>query len=125
MIKLVFCLRRRGGLSREEFQRYWRERHAPLVRKHKDALGIRRYVQVHTDDGPLTDALRKSRGAAEPYDGVAELWYESIEAMQASGADPAARAAGRELYEDEKTFIDLENSSIFLGSEFEVIAGDG
>ena len=31
MIKLVFCLRRQPHLSREEFQRYWRECHAPLV----------------------------------------------------------------------------------------------
>jgi len=123
MIKLVFCLRRREGLSREEFQRYWREEHALLVRKHKDALGILRYVQVHTDYGRMTDALRKSRGAGEPYDGVAELWYESIEAMQTRGATADARAADRVLYEDEKTFIDLENSSMWMGSEFEVISG--
>src|SRR5690242_16791764 len=31
VIKLVFVLRRKPSLSREEFQRYWRERHAPLV----------------------------------------------------------------------------------------------
>jgi len=123
MIKLVFCLRRREELSCEEFQRYWRENHAPLVRKHKDVLGILRYVQVHTDYGPMTDALRKSRGGGEPYDGVAELWYESVDAMQARGGDSNARAAGRELYEDEKSFIDLENSSIWVGSEFEVISG--
>jgi hypothetical protein len=28
MIKLVFTLRRREGITREEFQRYWREQHA-------------------------------------------------------------------------------------------------
>src|SRR5919112_4185036 len=48
VVKLVFCLRRRGDLSREEFQRYWRETHAPLVRERSPVLGIRRYVQVHT-----------------------------------------------------------------------------
>ena len=32
MIKLVFTLRRSDRLSREEFQRYWREEHAPLVK---------------------------------------------------------------------------------------------
>ncbi len=123
MIKLVFCLRRREGLSREEFQRYWREDHARLVKQHKDALGILRYVQVHTDYGAMTDALRKSRRADEPFDGVAELWYESIEAMQASGGNPDARAAGKALYEDEKTFIDLERSSIWVGQEHEIISG--
>ena len=48
MIKLVFCLRRLPQLSREEFQRYWFERHAPLVRSHAAALKIRRYVNVPT-----------------------------------------------------------------------------
>jgi len=33
MVKLVFCLTRLPHLSREEFQRYWRERHGPLVRE--------------------------------------------------------------------------------------------
>src|SRR5881409_1469797 len=48
MVKLVFCLHRLPALSREEFQRYWRERHGPLVRESAKALGIRRHVQVHT-----------------------------------------------------------------------------
>ncbi|MFT5776135.1 EthD domain-containing protein, partial [Hyphomonas sp.] len=30
MIKLSFCLRRLPHLSREDFQTYWREQHAPL-----------------------------------------------------------------------------------------------
>jgi hypothetical protein len=44
MLKLVFTVRRREDLTREEFQSYWRERHAPLVRRHADTLRIRRYV---------------------------------------------------------------------------------
>ena len=48
MIKLVFCLRRLPTLSASEFQRYWHDNHAELVRRHADALGIRRYTQSHT-----------------------------------------------------------------------------
>ena len=63
MIKLVYCLRRLPELSREEFQRYWRENHGPLVRERADALGIRRYIQVHTLESPLNEAMRVSRGS--------------------------------------------------------------
>ena len=70
---LSFALRRLPQLSREEFQRTWRQDHAPLVEKHREALRIRRYVQLHTLDDPLNEALRASRGGPEPYDGVAEL----------------------------------------------------
>jgi hypothetical protein len=45
MIKLVFTLRRRDGMTREDFHRYWREEHAPLVQRHAEILHIRRYVQ--------------------------------------------------------------------------------
>jgi hypothetical protein len=42
MIKLVFYVRRRSGLSAEDFKRYWIENHAPLVKKHAPALGATR-----------------------------------------------------------------------------------
>src|SRR5881397_2777507 len=60
MIKLVFTLRRRDGMSREEFQRYWREQHAPLVARHARALRIRRYIQVHARETDLDAAISAS-----------------------------------------------------------------
>ncbi len=63
MIKLVFTLRRREDMTREEFQRYWREQHAPLVKRHADALHIRRYIQVHACDTNLDEAIAGPRGS--------------------------------------------------------------
>jgi len=123
MIKLVFCLRRKPGMSVEEFRRYWREDHAPLVKSHEEALGICRYVQVHTDHGPGIKALTNSRGAPEPFDGIAELWYDSPEALAARAKDPDARAAGKALFEDEQKFIDHATSPILIGTENVVIDG--
>ncbi len=117
MIKLVFCLRRLPHLSREEFQHHWHERHAPLVRAHAAALGIRRYVQTHTLDHPLNDALRASRGGPEPYDGVAELWWDDADALAAATTTDAGRAAGLALLEDERRFIDLARSPLFVAVE--------
>jgi uncharacterized protein (TIGR02118 family) len=121
MVKLVFCLRRLPNLSREEFQTYWRDRHAPLVREAAPALAIRRYVQVHTTPSPLNERFRAARAAPEEYDGVAELWFDSVEALVAAGGTPDGRAAGKRLLEDEKRFIDLTRSPIWLAHEHEVI----
>lgn len=120
MVKLVFCLHRRDGMTRAEFQRYWRERHAPLVARHAETLGIRRYVQTHTVDTPLNDALRGSRGGPEGYDGVAELWWDDLDALANTSAEAAAAAA--ELLEDERRFIDLGRSPLWLAHEHEVVA---
>jgi uncharacterized protein (TIGR02118 family) len=121
MLKLVFCLRRRPELSREEFQRYWRETHGPLVRRHAAALGIERYVQVHAGHDDLGAALRASRGAPEAYDGVAELWWRDRAAFEAALAKPEAQRAGAELLADEKRFIDLACSPLWLGEENVVV----
>ena len=117
MLKLVFPLRRLATLSREQFQKYWLETHGPLVRRHAQALRIRRYVQLHTVDDPLNAVLRESRGAEEPYDGVAELWWDSREDLERTLATPEAQQAARELLEDEKRFIDLARSTLWLATE--------
>ncbi len=123
MMKLVYCLRRLPHLSREEFQRYWRQTHGPLVRGHASTLRIRRYVQVHTLESPTNDALRRSRGTLEPYDGVAELWYESAEDLAAAAASPEGRRAGAELLEDERRFIDMERSALWMAQEHPIVEG--
>jgi uncharacterized protein (TIGR02118 family) len=122
MIKLVFMVRRREGISREDFQRYWREEHAELVQRHAGLLRIRRYVQTHARDTDLDDALAGSRGS-EPrqYDGVAELWWDSIDDLVQTATSEEGQTAQQALLEDERRFIDLANSPIWLGEEIAVI----
>lgn len=116
MIKLTFVLRRLPSLSRDEFQRYWFETHAPLVASVKDVLRIRRYVQLHSLPADVSATLREARQGPEGYDGVAQLWWESFE--DAARADrEAAAEAGRLLLEDERKFIDLPNSPLWWGEE--------
>jgi uncharacterized protein (TIGR02118 family) len=123
MIKIVFCLRRRSDLSREQFQAYWLTRHAPLVRSHADALGIRRYVQVHSIGDAISAAVAGPRHSPEPFDGVAELWLDSLDALMTSGTSEAGRAAAAELLEDERRFIDLERSPLLLAEEHVIVPG--
>ncbi len=124
MIKLVFCLRRRAELTRGEFQDYWRNQHAELVRERAAAIGAVRYVQVHTAYEQLNQALRAGRGGPEAYDGVAELWFESRATLEASFATDAARHAGAALLDDERTFIDLANSPIWLADEHVIVGNE-
>lgn len=123
MLKLTFCLRRLPSLSLPEFQDYWLNKHGPLVRSLQPALGMVRYVQLHRLPGDLADGMRRVRGAPEPYDGVAELWWENEEAYRAQRRHPEAREAGRLLLEDETKFIDLANSPLWLNHEHVIHAG--
>ena len=121
MLKLIFCLRRVPSLTREEFQRYWLETHGPLVRQHAAALRIRRYVQSHTVHEDLNAALRGGRGSDEPFDGVAELWWDSRAELEAATASPEGAAASLLLFEDERRFIDHARSPLFVSEEHPII----
>jgi uncharacterized protein (TIGR02118 family) len=124
MIKIVFCLRRLPELSPDEFYRYWLESHGPLVRQHADALRIRRYTQGHTFSDPRFDPAVDARGCrVPPYDGVAEVYWDSIEVLVEAAGTPEGLAAGKALLDDERRFIDLPNSSLFVAREHAITAG--
>ncbi len=116
MLKVVYCLRRQPHLGPAEFQAYWRTVHGPLVVERAAVLGICRYVQSHTLDDAAHAPLRTPRGTAEPYDGVAELWLATVgtSALQ-------AREAALALLEDERRFIDLARSCVFVTAEHELV----
>jgi uncharacterized protein (TIGR02118 family) len=123
MIKLVFNIRRRADIEPEEFFRYWKDEHGPLVRSVAADIGVVRYVQSHTIDTPINDLLQASRQTLPRYDGVAELWWESIDSFVAAQSSPEAQAAAATLLEDEGRFIDFESATIFLTEEHEIIPG--
>ena len=96
MLTLVFCLRRRPELSREEFQRYWREHHGPLMKSNMKALDARKYQQWHTCSGPEAEQLMRSRGGSGDYDGLAVVWWDDLAHFVAATGTDDGRAAGRE-----------------------------
>lgn len=57
-----------------------------------------------------------------PYDGAAELLWDSIEDLVEASSSREGREAGKELLEDERRFIDLPNSSLFYVREHEIVA---
>ncbi len=122
MTKLTFCLRKRADLTWDEFSNYWRDTHAQLVKARAELLGIHRYVQVRTlqQREMMARLQERNGGAPEAFDGIAELWFD-LEANRAR--TPEAAAAARELLEDERNFIDLPNSPMWYGEEWEVWPG--
>ena len=51
MIKSIALAHRKTGLTREEYNRYWKEQHAPLAAKL--IPGVRKYVQNHFVEIPV------------------------------------------------------------------------
>jgi uncharacterized protein (TIGR02118 family) len=78
MTKVVVALIKKEGIAWDDFRRHWLDVHGPIALR---MPGLRRYVQNH--------AL--AEGA--PFDGIAELWFDSPADMQAAFTSPAAQEA--------------------------------
>ena len=96
MIKLVALLKRKDGLTLEEFSRYWLEKHAPLALK--TLPGIKKYVQNHIVDLSSEEP---------PFDGVAEIWFEDIESYNLY-YNTWISEGGKVIREDEARFQDRD-----------------
>ena len=105
MIKLVYCITRHPDLSPEEFYRYWRDVHGPIGAA---IPGLRRLVQSQRLDVP---GVRRG-----DFDGIAELWFDNIEALlRARQSEEWRRSTA-----DEKNFIDQSRVAYFVTEEHDV-----
>jgi len=109
MIKLVYCITKKAGLTEEEFFRYWENIHGPIGAR---IPRLRKLVQSHRVTVP-GDRCRPD------YDGVAELWFDDLEALLAARQSPEWKASS----DDEGNFID-RNKVAYLVSEEHIILNE-
>ncbi|MBV8139100.1 MAG: EthD domain-containing protein [Deltaproteobacteria bacterium] len=114
MIKLMGMLRRKPGMSPQEFHSYWRNVHAPLVMEVQGfARHVRKYVQSHAVDAQLVPG-----DDGEPaFDGIAELWFDSLDDLHRAISDPCYLS---EIHPDELKFLDFPNCVIVLVEEVSI-----
>jgi uncharacterized protein (TIGR02118 family) len=114
MVKLTIFAVRKPGLTHAEFDAYWRDEHGPLVRSvHEFARHVRRYVQCHGVEGA------RGFGSDGGYDGVAELYFDDVEAIARAFAEPRYLEVIRP---DERKFVDIERCVSYVSEELEVFA---
>ena len=106
MIKLVYCITKKSGLSDEEFFRYWKSVHGPVGAR---IPGLRRLVQSYRVAVPGDEHQ-------PDYDGMAELWFDDVNALLAARQSPEWKAST----EDELNFIDHEKVAYFVSQEYEL-----
>jgi uncharacterized protein (TIGR02118 family) len=106
-------LKRKPGLTPEEFHRHWREVHGPLVASTKSGQHALRYEQNHR---PLSDY---GRPGTTDYDGVTEQWFVSLEDFYASVQAEDYRL----IDEDMRSFIDTSTLVWVMTEDAEVIFG--
>jgi uncharacterized protein (TIGR02118 family) len=109
MIKRISFIRRKDGMSEEEFFAYWTGPHADIVRQMPGVRGLR------------FGRVRSWTPEEARWDGVGELWFDSIEAaLKAFATEPFASM----LAEDRPKFI-REAQSCFVEEKTVIAPPDG
>jgi uncharacterized protein (TIGR02118 family) len=117
MIKLTCLVRRKPGMTPEEFHAYWREVHGPLVASTHSGSHVLRYEQHHR---PLDDYGPGDESDAAAYDGVTEQWFDSMEEYRAH----IAEADFATVWADLANFLDVERLAYVL-TEAPVVIREG
>ena len=104
-MKIISLINKKPGLTDEEFYRYWKEEHAPLVPK--VIPGLRKYIQNHPVRLP---------GVKYEVDGIVETWFDNLETCQRylnwRQSDEA-----KVLLDDEGKFMDISKSVRYIVEE--------
>lgn len=109
MIKVIALLKRKDGMTREEFSDYWFNKHAPFGNSIAPPAALSaKYVQNH--------ALTMKGGGEAPYDAVAELCFEDVAAMK-RWTDWYYSDAGKPLRDDELNFMDVSKRVVIVTDE--------
>ena len=92
-VKIIAFVKAKEGMTRQELRDRWVRRHAPLTLKFPHLKGYR--INIPIDEYQDLEEL--------PFDGTAELWFDSLEDMKADYAAEEAKKA----VADAKSFTDV------------------
>jgi uncharacterized protein (TIGR02118 family) len=107
MVKVVYCITRKPGLTRDAFIRYWAEVHGPMGAR---IPGLRKLVQSYTVPAP--DEARPA-----DFDGVAELWFDDLTALARARQSPEWSVSSA----DETQFTDPTRCAYFVTEERQIL----
>ena len=86
-MRVHIWLRRKAGMSPEEFRDYWLTKHAPIAGEGYE----------HLTGYVVNLVMRVPEGQVAPYDGVAELTWDSRDDFKADMASDVAKRSTEDL----------------------------
>ena len=116
MIKFIQCIRRKPGLSKQDFREHWGA-YGEQVKALAEASGAMRSVLSLALAVEQNLEIMQARGTKAPYDGMVELWWERGNDVVAFLDSGAGDKVLDDLRRAQEAFMDLPNCTFFFASE--------
>ena len=120
MIKMLYFLKRKPDLTREEFRELYEGRHARLGEKH--VPNAVRYVRRYLEPAP---ELFTGTMFEPEHDVITELWFDDRAAYEQAMANLARPEVIAEIVADEETIFDRSKHRVFMVEECDSPVGSG
>lgn len=111
-LKVIAMLRKREGISREDFIRYYDENHAPLI------LSLLPGIVEYRRNFTVFDNAYVNEGAAPfDFDVLTEIRFRDRAAYDAAMTVAADPAVAQRIADDEENFLDRSGTRMFVVEE--------
>ncbi|MDP3857102.1 MAG: EthD domain-containing protein [Stagnimonas sp.] len=117
MIKVIYCMRRKAGLSHGEFLVHWADVHVPVVMANLKVLRLASYVRTLPLEHAYSARVERNGIMLPPFDGIAELSWASEEDMRLAFESDEALVVQRLLARDEAHFVDPAGSCRWVAQQ--------
>lgn len=117
---MISFLRRKPELTQAQFFEHWTDVHARILERNAELLGIVRYSIVKATEPEIMARFNPALDPTEQYDGVAELWLDSVERLTRPPS-PEEVSVHAELEADELKFVDRARSYRLVGEEVTIL----
>jgi hypothetical protein len=114
MVKMVFMLKRKPGMSRADFVRYYESHHRLLGEKYvpNAVRYVRRYLE------PVPGPWSKP---ADEFDVLTELWFANQQEADKAMKHLSEPAIHEEIAQDEARLFDRSRSQVYIITETESV----
>lgn len=99
--KILMFMKRRPGMTLQEFQDYYENHHAPLCARY--ASGMKRYLRRFITAHPNPDS---GASGELPYDVITELWFDDEAVFRGTVQHLSTAIMPDEIVADEKRLFD-------------------
>ena len=117
-LKVIAMLRKRADISREEFIRYYNEKHAPLIVSLLPGI-----VEYRRNFTVFDNAFVNDGAAPFDFDVLTEIRFRDRATYDAAMVVAADPAVAQRIADDEENFLDRSGTRMFVVEEASSLIG--
>ena len=114
MVRMIYCVMRREGVTLQDFRDYFNGEHKDLVCEVARELKATEFKQSLTLMVERNFTVMVRRGTEMPYDGVIELWWDNAAELEETMKSEEAQTKAEIFFSQSSPYIDLTRSQIFF-----------